>query len=154
MKIATIFILWISLMMKRSLLLETTLPISHVNIYYWSNLHIDKFLTYSNDGLYVGNHNTIKYINIDLEKSNGPIEVSSDDILEIKLENESGNAESPCRLLALLSHKFVDRAGKTAHHPSIITCIESVQSIVDYSFLNVKKSQSLNSNSKYEYDLC
>lgn len=67
-------------------------------------------------------------------------EPSEDDILTISLENESGNRDVPCRLLNILAHRFVDREGNQLPNASIITCIESTQSIVDFSFLNVKRS--------------
>jgi len=128
-----------------------------VNISFRLILHIDKFLTYSNKGIYIGNHNTIKYVSLTLNKdSSDPIEVSQEDILQINLQNENDSKENPCRLLGLLCHKFVDRNGKLLHDPSIITCIESVQSIVDYSFLNIKAVSSANSESpsRFSYELC
>ena len=112
---------------------------------------IVKFLSFSNNNLYVASHNTIKVVHLgDLKHSkadpNLPIIPLEEDILTINLENEHENKDVPCKLLGILSHRFLDREGNQMPHASIITCIESKQSIVDYSFLNVKPTQSLNAN--------
>lgn len=82
------------------------------------------------------------------EAAHVPIGLVSDDIFTIKLENASSDSFAPCKLLGIYLNSY--KEGDI----SVVTAIETLQCQVDFSFLNVDKSNSINDDGqKFTYTL-
>ena len=80
------------------------------------------------------------------ENINNPIIISQEDVFSIKLENER-EIGTPCKLWGLYLNSYSEGDS------SVVTAIETIQSQVDFSFLNVEKSNSINGGSKFTHSL-
>lgn len=102
----------------------------------------------------MANEHSIKVQEVNLKKvpTSEPFEVAEENIFFIRLQNQIHDAKVPCRLLSMVTYKLVDSKDKDQ---IVLTAIESFESQVDFSFIKIEKSDSINEDtgSLYSWNL-